>query len=102
MHRLAKGRRSGDTFAIDPCIPASWPEYGIAWKILESRYEITVINPERRCRGVASAMLDEAPIDAAAIPLINDGRTHRVRVVLGDRQRTSLEPRQPSVVSERG
>ena len=26
-------RRQGATFAIDPCIPASWPEYAIAWKV---------------------------------------------------------------------
>jgi cyclic beta-1,2-glucan synthetase len=77
-------RRSGDTFSIDPCIPASWPEYTISWQYLESRYEITVLNPERRCGGVTSATLDDAPIAAAAISLLNDGRTHKVRVVLGD------------------
>ena len=45
-------RRRGATFAIDPCIPSSWPEYRIAWRFLDSRYEITVSNPTRRCRGV--------------------------------------------------
>ena len=43
----------GTTFAIDPCIPSSWPEYRITWRFLDSRYEITVSNPARRCRGVA-------------------------------------------------
>ena len=76
-------RRRGATFVVDPCIPPSWPEYRITWRLLESRYEITVSNPDRRSRGVAVATLDGASVDAAAIPLVNDGRTHVVRIVLG-------------------
>jgi len=76
-------RRSDATFAIDPCIPAAWPEYAITWRHLETRYEIVVTNPERRCRGVATATLDDAPVNASAIPLVNDGGVHHVRIVLG-------------------
>jgi cyclic beta-1,2-glucan synthetase len=76
-------RRRGDTFVVDPCVPSSWPEYGIRWTYLDSRYEITVSNPNRRCRGVATATLDGVRVDAAAIPLVNDGRTHDVHIVLG-------------------
>jgi len=76
-------RRQGATFAIDPCIPASWPEYGITWRFGTARYEITVTNPEHRCRGVAEAELDGAPVEPASIPLVDDGRRHVVRVVLG-------------------
>ncbi len=76
-------RRRGDTFMMDPCIPTSWPEYRISWRVLETRYEITVSNPSRRCRGIAAATLDGAPVDARAIPLRNDGGTHDVRIVLG-------------------
>jgi cyclic beta-1,2-glucan synthetase len=77
-------RRRGETFVIDPCIPSSWSDYWIAWRFLDSRYEIAVSNPMRRCRGVATATLDGAPVNANAIPLLNDGRTHDVRIVLGD------------------
>jgi len=76
-------RRSGATFAIDPCIPAAWPEYAITWRHSETRYEIVVTNPERRCRGVAAATLDDVPVNAGAIPLVNDGGVHHVRIVLG-------------------
>src|SRR6185312_14939399 len=76
-------RRRGATFAVDPCIPSSWPEYQIVWKYLDSRYEIAVVNPERRCRGVAAATLDGAAVDAGAVPLVNAGRTHQVWVALG-------------------
>jgi hypothetical protein len=46
-------------------------------------YRIAVANPERVCRGVASASLDDATVDAQAIPLVDDGRTHDVRVIMG-------------------
>ncbi len=95
-------RRRGETFVIDPCIPSSWPEYRIAWRFLESRYEITVSNPTRRCRGVGSVTLDGVPVSAAAIPLLNDGRTHDVQIVLGDQPHTTSRRPALTVASERG
>jgi cyclic beta-1,2-glucan synthetase len=77
-------RRHGETFELDPCIPASWPEYAISWRFGRSRYEISVTNPEGRCRGIEAAELDGVAVDPRAIALIDDGRTHEVRVVLGD------------------
>jgi len=50
-----------------------------------------VTNPEHRCRGVAEADLDGAPVDPAAIPLADDGAGHVVRVVLG----AGTRPAQP-------
>jgi cyclic beta-1,2-glucan synthetase len=76
-------RRRGDTFVVDPCIPSSWPEYEIAWRVRSARYVITVSNPERQCRGVLEASLDGVAVDAGAVPLVDDGRTHHLRVVLG-------------------
>jgi cyclic beta-1,2-glucan synthetase len=78
-------RRHGATFEVDPCIPSSWPDYAITWRFGRTRYEITVSNPDGRCRGIAEADLDGATIDAGSIPLVDDGGTHRVRVVLGGR-----------------
>ena len=78
-------RRSGPTFAVDPCIPSSWPDYHLTWRFLETRYEISVSNPERRSRGVLEATLDGTPVDHLAIPLVNDGQVHEVRVVLATR-----------------
>jgi cyclic beta-1,2-glucan synthetase len=95
-------RRRGDAFVVDPCIPSSWPEYRITWRFLDSRYEITVSNPTRRCRGVATVTLDGAPANAAAIPLTNDGRTHDVQVVLGDQVQRPLEVPRAALTSERG
>jgi cyclic beta-1,2-glucan synthetase len=95
-------RKRGDTFVVDPCIPSSWPEYRISWQYLVSRYEITVSNPTRRCRGVVKATLDGAPVNAAAIPLLNDGRTHDVQIVLGDQPQRSRNVQRVAVTAERG
>ena len=76
-------RRRGTTFSVDPCIPSLWPGYEITWRVHDTRYEISVSNPERRCRGVARAELDGQVINAAAIPYIDDSSVHHVRVVLG-------------------
>jgi cyclic beta-1,2-glucan synthetase len=78
-------RAYGDRFAMDPCIPAGWSSYAIAWQYRSTHYEITVQNPNRLSRGVQSARLDDAPVDPAAIPLADDHRIHQVRVVLGPR-----------------
>jgi cyclic beta-1,2-glucan synthetase len=77
-------RRHGDHFEVDPCIPSQWPEYSITWRFGGSRYEIQVSNPGHSCRGVVSAELDGRQVDAAAIPLMDDGETHQVRIVLGE------------------
>jgi cyclic beta-1,2-glucan synthetase len=96
-------RRRGEAFGIDPCIPSSWPEYKISWRFLDSRYEIVVSNPTHRCcRGVVKATLDGAPVNAAAIPLLNDGRAHEVQIVLGDKPQPELDVQRLAVASERG
>jgi cyclic beta-1,2-glucan synthetase len=86
-------RRRADTFILDPCIPSSWHEYQIVWRYLDTRYEIHVSNPSRRCRGVGEVTLDGISVEAAAIPLANDGRTHKVHLLLGDPARPAAELR---------
>ncbi|MGE5142443.1 MAG: GH36-type glycosyl hydrolase domain-containing protein, partial [Acidobacteriota bacterium] len=86
-------KRHGASFELDPCIPAAWPEYSITWRYGSTGYEIFVANPDHRCRGIAQAELDGEAVDPAAVPLVDDGATHRVRVVLGERVRSrSLIP----------
>ena len=77
-------RRHGDTFELSPCIPAGWPGFSLRWRVGDTRYEIEVTNPERRCRGVATAELDGVAVNPFAVPLVADGATHRLRVVLGE------------------
>ncbi len=78
-------RLRGTTLLLDPCIPRAWPGYEIDFRYHSARYEIAVENPQGVSRGVASAELDGQALTGggAAIPLADDGATHRVRVVLG-------------------
>jgi cyclic beta-1,2-glucan synthetase len=93
-------RRHGATFELDPCIPASWTEYAITWRIGATRYEIAVANPEGRCRGIASAQVDGVPVHPRAVPIAEDGAVHVVRLVLG-RRSAEAPPRvaDPTVAS---
>ncbi|HSB88141.1 MAG TPA: glycosyl hydrolase family 65 protein, partial [Ilumatobacteraceae bacterium] len=79
-------RLRGATLVIDPCIPRAWPGYQIVFRYHSSRYEIVVENPQGVSRGVTSAFVDEHELtgDGASIPLVDDGGTHRVRIVLGE------------------
>jgi cyclic beta-1,2-glucan synthetase len=78
-------RLRGETLLLDPCIPSSWRGYEITFRYRSTRYEISVENPRRVSRGVTHLELDgEAlPETSRHIPLIDNGVTHRVRVVLG-------------------
>jgi cyclic beta-1,2-glucan synthetase len=76
-------RRRGASFSIAPCIPSSWPGYEITWRFGQARYAIAVSNPDHVSCGVRSATLDGAPVTATAIPLVDDGGAHDVRIVLG-------------------
>jgi cyclic beta-1,2-glucan synthetase len=78
-------RLRGTMLLLDPCIPRAWPGYEIDFRYHTAKYEIVVENPHGVCRGVASAELDgQLLADGGAIPLVDDGLTHRVRVVLGE------------------
>jgi cyclic beta-1,2-glucan glucanotransferase len=76
-------RRNGTTISVSPCVPTAWPRYSLNWRVGRTRYCFTVSNPEHRCCGVALAELDGVPTDAGAIPLVDDGGVHEVRIVLG-------------------
>ena len=78
-------RQRGATLLLDPCVPKAWRGFEIAFRYHSARYEITVENPRGVSRGVASVAIDgEAlPGNPAQIPLVDDGATHRVRVILG-------------------
>jgi cyclic beta-1,2-glucan synthetase len=76
--------RRGPCLRVAPCIPSSWPGYQITWRSSPTTtYTIEVSNPHGRCRGVAKATLDGRPVDADDIPIVDDGRGHRVAIEMG-------------------
>jgi cyclic beta-1,2-glucan synthetase len=79
-------RVQGENLAIDPCIPRSWPSFEIVFQHRTSRYEISVENPLGVCRGILATKLDGEMLTGASkllVPLVDDGATHKVQVVLG-------------------
>jgi cyclic beta-1,2-glucan synthetase len=84
LESLLGFRVEGDTLTIDPCIPKAWAEYEIRYRYGATNYEIRVENPNGVCRGISKAELDgvltEGP--GASLRLVDDGATHRVRVLL--------------------
>ena len=77
---------AGCVFEIDPCIPSSWGEYAISWRIGSTLYEIFVSNPQRRCRGIADATSTTRRSIHAPSPLPAMVRRTRSGIVLGDRK----------------
>ena len=78
---------AGDEIAIDPCVPRSWPGFAITYRHRSSTYEIEVENPDGVSRGVVAVELDGEPLAGDRVGLVDDGRTHTVRVVLGREER---------------
>jgi cellobiose phosphorylase len=78
----------GDKLRIDPCIPREWPGFQLTYRHRGpqhvSCYEVSVENPGKVCRGVASIELDgQTMVAGDAIALSDDGQTHKLRIVLG-------------------
>jgi cyclic beta-1,2-glucan synthetase len=76
----------GDTLVLRPCVPAAWPGFTVRYRLADraTTYEIVV----RRVDGDASARVDDgeaivADDGALRIPVVRDGRMHRVDVALG-------------------
>jgi cyclic beta-1,2-glucan synthetase len=73
----------GTTLRIDPCIPRNWPRVQISLRHGGSLYVIAIENPRGVNRGVQLLLLDGDEATGAEIALVDDGRTHTVRAVLG-------------------
>ncbi|OQW69772.1 MAG: phosphorylase [Proteobacteria bacterium ST_bin11] len=74
----------GDRLLFAPCIPRAWQSFSMTYQHGSSVYQIQVDNPNGAMQGIASLALDgadQAPGDG--IQLVDDGKQHEVRVVLG-------------------
>ena len=78
-------RLRGALLFVDPCIPRTWSGFSITFRYHASRYEVRVENPHGVTRGVSRVEIDGVQAEAgqAALPLVDDGATHQVRVWLG-------------------
>ena len=92
-------RVRGASLLLTPCIPEKWPRFEIVFKFRSARYQIVIDNPLGVSRGVAHAELDGEtlpPRPQTRIPLVDDGKTHSLRLVLGPAIAATLAPASPT------
>src|SRR5208282_1265576 len=97
-------RLHGTSLLIDPCIPKAWRGFEIVFQFKTARYEIAVHNPSGVSRGVSSLTLDgEVLADGQPIvPLVDDGKTHHVSLILGSVCESSQETDLPRSIAPTG
>jgi cyclic beta-1,2-glucan synthetase len=75
--------RQGSALHIDPCIPNQWPGFKVEYRFGGSLYKINVENPDGVNRGVREIRLDGNLLPEGFIPLVDDGQTHEVQILMG-------------------
>ncbi len=88
LHRIATHwilgiRPQEEGLRIDPAIPAHWPGFRVRRRFRGAVYAIEVVNPDHVNSGVRAVTLDGQTLPDNLIPVLADGRTHSVHVVLG-------------------
>ncbi|MBP7692214.1 MAG: glycosyl transferase family 36, partial [Anaerolineales bacterium] len=88
LHRMATHwilglRPQADGLLVDPAIPAEWPGFTVTRKFRNAVYRIVVKNPARVSRGVRTVLVDGRPVAGQVLPVLGDGQTHAVEIVMG-------------------
>jgi len=72
-----------DGLLIDPCIPTNWKGFKVTRKFRGATYQIEVVNPDGKSKGVKKVTVDDMPYKSNLIPVFGDGKEHKVKVILG-------------------
>ncbi|MDD6400582.1 MAG: glycosyl transferase [Lachnospiraceae bacterium] len=72
-----------DGLKIDPSIPAAWDGLSASRQFRGDTFEIKVSNPAHVCKGIKSMTVDGKAVEGNVIPVIGDGKSHTVEVVMG-------------------
>jgi cyclic beta-1,2-glucan synthetase len=75
--------RQGNTLQINPCIPRHWPGFSVDYRFGTAHYIIKVENPQSVNSGVRQVVLDGNALPSNLIPLVDDGRSHNIQVLMG-------------------
>jgi cyclic beta-1,2-glucan synthetase len=82
---------AGRILIVNPCLPDAWPRCGVRWRRpgCGTVYELAIVNPKGCTAVVVAATADGESLDVSSgvcrVPLVRDGETHHVEVVLGAR-----------------
>jgi cellobiose phosphorylase len=72
-----------DGLRVDPCIPAAWDGFSVRRVFRKAVYQIEFENPEHVCKGVKSISVDGRVIEGTLVPILEEGKTHQISVVMG-------------------
>ncbi|MBD9373066.1 glycosyl transferase [Rhizobium sp. ARZ01] len=73
--------RCGQQLSIEPCIPIDWPGYEVDYRYGTATYRIDVKRSSQSGRRLLS--VDGIQIDDEKVLLVDDGRIHAVKLVVG-------------------
>ena len=85
-----------DRLEINPCVPRWWRDFEITYRRGRAVYRIKVENPLGVSRGVVTVELDGVVQTDSAITVVDDEKTHNVRIVMGEPQKTEESSSQPA------
>lgn len=76
-----------ESLVIDPCIPSGWSEFWVVREWRESRYRITIKNPDGVMKGVKQITIDGEVVDKINCAYQKPGKTYDVVVIMGHQQK---------------
>lgn len=76
-------KKRGEYLVIDPCIPKGWCGYTVTYKHGGTTYGIDIQNPQGVSQGIKKVTVDGQEVPELKIPLEQDGRHHKVEVLMG-------------------
>jgi cyclic beta-1,2-glucan synthetase len=76
-------KRRGETLEIAPCVPPGWQRFEVVYRYGKSELLLVFENPDGVPTGVRRIELDGRDLPAESVALVDDGRRHRVRVLMG-------------------
>jgi cyclic beta-1,2-glucan synthetase len=88
----------GDTFAIDPVLPADWPGFELRYRYRSTTYQIRVLRDAPL--DAVNVAIDGRPIAGATVRLVDDGVVHQVVVRLGKPLQRMLPPAEGTVTMD--
>lgn len=68
---------------VDPCVPKKWGKFKISRRFRGAEYEIEIENPNHVTHGVKEIILDGKPLTKPYLPVLADGKKHKVKVKMG-------------------
>ena len=72
-----------DGLQVNPCIPTDWKGFKVTRKFRGATYNIEVKNPNKAQKGVKSLSVDGKAVQGCIIPIMPEGKTYKVEIVLG-------------------